>query len=147
MTDDMALNRKEKNQDNNEHNAANGNGGEAHKEIICILCPLGCKMEVSEKEGQPDKLSVRGVQCKQGKVYAYEEYTNPTRILTTTVAIHNVFLPRLPVKTSKPIPKEKIFTAAERIAAIELEGPVEIGTVIIENILDTGADVIATRSL
>lgn len=115
--------------------------------MICILCPLGCKMQVSEIPGQPGELKVRGIQCKEGKKYAYEEYKNPTRILTSTVAIHNTPLPRLPVKTSKPLPKGLIYKAMEEINRVELNGPVKIGTVVIKNLLDTEIDVVATRSL
>ncbi len=117
------------------------------QEMICILCPLGCKMQVSEKPGQPGELKVRGIQCKEGKKYAYEEYKNPTRILTSTVAIHNTPLPRLPVNTSKPLPKGLIYKAMEEINRVELNGPVKIGTVVIKNLLDTEIDVVATRSL
>jgi len=44
------------------------------KEMICILCPLGCKMQVKEKPDRPGELSVRGQQCKLGVDYAYDEY-------------------------------------------------------------------------
>ncbi len=117
------------------------------REMICILCPLGCKMQVSEKPGQPEDLKVRGIQCKEGKKYAYEEYKNPTRILTSTVAIHNTTLPRLPVKTSKPLPKGLIYKAMDEINKVEITGPIKVGTVIIENLLGTDIDIVATRSL
>ncbi len=117
------------------------------KEIICILCPLGCKMQVKEKADQSGELTVRGIQCKEGKKYAYEEYKNPTRILTSTVVIHNAPLPRLPVKTSKALPKGLIYSAMEEINKVELTAPVKIGTVIIEDLLGTGIDIVASRSL
>lgn len=116
-------------------------------EMICILCPLGCKMNVQKKPDQPGELSVRGHQCKEGRVYAYEEYNNPTRTLTSTVVINGVSLPRLPVKTSKPIPISLIYDAVEEISKVAVNGPVETGAVIIENLLGTGTDVIATRSM
>jgi CxxC motif-containing protein len=119
----------------------------AEKEIICILCPLGCKMKVKEKPDQPGELAVRGIQCKEGKKYAYEEFTNPTRTLTSTVAIHNAPLPRLPVKTSRALPQELLYRAMEEIAKVEVNGPVRMGDVIIENLLDSGIDLVATRSL
>jgi CxxC motif-containing protein len=119
----------------------------AEKEVICILCPLGCKLQVTEKPDQPGEIRVRGLQCKKGKDYAYEEYTNPTRTLTSTVVIHNATLPRLPVRTNKALPKELIFSAMNEIAAVELTGPVKMGTVIIKNLLGTDIDVIASRSL
>ncbi len=117
------------------------------KEMICILCPLGCKMQVKEKPDKPGELSVRGQQCKLGVDYAYDEYANPTRTVTSTVLIHNARLPRLPVKTSKPIPKELVFPALDEIARVEIKAPVKIGAVIIKNLLGTDSDIIATRSL
>lgn len=117
------------------------------KEIICILCPLGCKLQVKEKPDQPGDLLVRGLKCKQGKAYAYEEYTNPTRILTSTVVIHGAPLPRLPVKTDKPIPKDLIFPTMDQIARVEVNAPVKIGTVLIEDLLGTGINLVASRTL
>jgi CxxC motif-containing protein len=117
------------------------------KELICILCPLGCKMKVSGVADSPEDLTIRGQQCKIGREYAYEEYTNPTRTLTSTVVINNAPLARLPVKTNKPLPKELIYKAMEEINKVELTAPVKMGTVVIENLLDTGIDVVTTRSL
>ncbi len=119
----------------------------AEKELICILCPLGCKMQVSGAAVSPENLAIRGQQCKKGREYAYEEYTNPTRTLTSTVVIYNAPLARLPVKTNKPLPKGLIFKAMEEINKVELTAPVKMGAVVIENLLDTGIDVVATRSL
>lgn len=117
------------------------------REMICILCPLGCKMQVSEKPEQPGELKVRGIQCKKGKEYAYEEYKNPTRILTSTVVIHNAPLPRLPVRTNRALPKDLIYPAMEEINRVEITGPVKIGTVIIKDLLGSGIDIVASRSL
>ncbi len=120
---------------------------QAEKDLICILCPLGCKLKVSGVAEKPEDLAIRGQQCKKGREYAFEEYTNPTRTLTSTVVIQNAPLARLPVKTSKPLPKDLIFRAMEEINKVELTAPVKMGTVVIENLLDTGIDVVTTRSL
>lgn len=117
------------------------------KELICILCPLGCKMQVSEKENQPGELTIRNIQCKKGRDYAYEEYKNPTRTLTSTVVIHNALLPRLPVKTNKPLPKGLVYEAMAEINMVELEAPVNMGDTIIKGLLGTDIDIVASRSL
>jgi len=117
------------------------------KEMICILCPLGCKMQVRPKPGKASELSVRGQKCSLGIDYAYDEYTNPTRTVTSTVVIHNASLPRLPVKTDKPVPRDLVFKVLEEIAGVELTGPVKIGTVIIKELLGTDSNLVATRSL
>lgn len=117
------------------------------KEMVCILCPLGCKMQVQKKPCTTEELSVRGQKCGLGVDYAFDEYTNPTRTVTSTVVIHNALLPRLPVKTDKPIPKNLVFEVLKEIAGVEVTGPVKIGTVLIEKLLGTDSNLIATRSL
>jgi CxxC motif-containing protein len=111
--------------------------------LICIGCPLGCRLTVTEKDGW----RVEGNTCKRGAVYAVKELTNPTRVLPTTVKIKDGFLKRLPVRTAAPLPKNKIFEAMQVINRVEVEAPVKMGDVIIENILGTGVNVIASRSM
>ena len=114
------------------------------KEIICIVCPIGCKMEVS-KDG--DKYDVTGNTCKRGYDYAVKEMTNPTRIVTSTVKITNASLNRLPVRTNKPIPKDKIFGCMKLINNVEVKAPIKMGDIIIENILNLNVNLIASRDL
>jgi CxxC motif-containing protein len=115
-------------------------------ELICIVCPLGCKMQVW-KPSTGGKIQVRGHQCARGKEYAIEETTSPTRMVTSTVVIKNAALPRLPVKTSRPIPKELIPACMEALKHVVVTAPVTIGDVIIGNLLNTGIDIVATRSM
>ena len=51
------------------------------KEITCIVCPKGCTLTVDRANGK-----VTGNSCDRGKDYGLAEVTNPTRVLTTTVA-------------------------------------------------------------
>lgn len=110
--------------------------------VTCILCPRGCTIE---KKVQGDTFEFAGFGCKRGLNWAKEEFTNPKRILTTTVHVKNGEIDFVPVRTNIPIPKEKIFEAISILEGIEILAPVEIGSVIVKNILDTGADVVATR--
>ena len=73
----------------------------SEKQLICIICPRGCHLSVDENN------NVTGNFCPRGKKYALEELFHSTRTITTTVAIKNGQFPRLSVKTSIPIPKEK----------------------------------------
>lgn len=114
-------------------------------ELICINCPIGCHLEVIET-ANGDWL-VEGNQCNRGKLYAIKELTAPTRILTTTIRINHGFLNRLPVRTKEGIPKDKLFDAMKQINQVVVEAPIRMGDVIISNILDTGVDVIASRSM
>ena len=51
--------------------------------IICVSCPIGCRMTVQSKDGKIT--SVTGNTCPKGIKYAEEEFINPRRILPTTV--------------------------------------------------------------
>ena len=113
-------------------------------ELICISCPVGCHLEVSEKE---NGLFVKGNQCKKGEAYAICELKAPTRVLTTTVRINNGFLKRLPVRTNSALPKDKLFQAMEIINQVIVTAPIKVGELIVENILGTGVDIIASRSM
>lgn len=114
------------------------------KEMVCIVCPIGCHIKVSKDEGG---YNVVGNKCPRGKEYGIKELTNPTRVLTTTVRVKGGILNRLPVKTEEAIPKEKIFECMDIINSIETEAPVSIGDVIIEDIVGIGVDIIASRSM
>lgn len=112
---------------------------------LCIGCPIGCRLEV-EADG-PDVVEVRGFSCKIGKAFAAQEHTAPTRMVATSVHVSNGVWGRLPVKTEGPIPKEKVLELADALHKIELQAPVKMGTVILENALGTGENVVATRDI
>ena len=115
--------------------------------VICTICPIGCSMEVIEDRGSDSGYLVKGNSCNRGIDYAIAEVTNPTRILTSTVRLNNAGLRRLPVRTDKPVPKNLMLACMKVINSVEVDTPIEIGTVIIENILSTGANVIASRTV
>lgn len=117
------------------------------KEMICIICPISCHLSVAKKEDMSNEYIVTGNQCPKGESYGIKELTNPTRVLTTTVRIKNAVFNRLPVRTAQDIPRNKILECMKVLNDIEVEGPVQIGTVIVENILGTGIDVVASRSM
>lgn len=115
------------------------------KEIICIGCPMGCRMSViSEENGQ---IIVTGNSCPKGKEYAANECFNPTRMVTTTVRIENGIYPLLSVKTSQPVPKDLVLKCMAVLREVKVEAPVYAGQVIIKNIADTQADIVATKSM
>ena len=117
------------------------------KAITCTICPIGCSMEVSEDKSSTSGYLVRGNSCKRGEGYAITEVTNPTRILTSTVKLKNTNLKRLPVRTDKPIPKKLIFACMKEINSLEIDAPVKLGAILIENIFSTGANVISSRTV
>lgn len=113
--------------------------------VICIVCPVGCHLAV--EKGPNDGYRVTGNQCQRGETYGIDEFTNPTRILTTTIKIKNAVISRLPVRTERAIPKGKIRECMDVLNKVEVSAPIRIGTLIVENILGTGVNVIASRSM
>ena len=115
------------------------------KEIICTVCPRGCHIQVN---GENDKvISMDGYGCKRGISYAEAEFTAPVRILTTIVKIAGKDNDLCPVRSNKPLPKDKIFNAMEIIKQVSVQAPVKRYDVIVENILDTGVDIVATKDI
>lgn len=115
------------------------------KEFICIVCPMGCQLSVESSEDE--EIIVNGSRCKRGNVYAMQEMTDPRRHITSTVRVHNGFLNLVPVKTDREIPKGKIFEVMKEINNIQLEAPIKVGTIIIENVANTGSNIVATRNI
>lgn len=113
------------------------------KELICIGCPLGCNLTV-EMDGE-QVVSVSGNTCKRGDDYARKELTDPRRIVTSTVPVAGGNLPVVSVKTATDIPKNKIRECLLALKGVTLTAPVQIGDVIVENVADTGVDVVATK--
>jgi len=111
------------------------------KEIVCIICPIGCNIIV-EGEGNEIK-SIKGYNCNRGIDYARDEYLHPKRILTTTVKVAGKDV-LIPVRSNKPIPKEMIMDCMEVIKKTRIKGKVKIYDVIIEDICNTGVDIVAT---
>ena len=113
------------------------------KELVCIVCPKGCRLRVDEENGY----LVTGNSCTRGAEYGKNEILNPTRVLTSTVKMEGGLYRRCPVKTNKAVPKHMLFDIMNALNAVTLNSPVQVGQVIIENVCGTGADIIATKAL
>ncbi|MDR0643186.1 MAG: DUF1667 domain-containing protein [Treponema sp.] len=114
------------------------------EEFICIVCPNSCRLTVTENDG---KITVSGNECSRGEKHGIHEYREPTRMLTTTVAISGGILPRLPVISAGEIPKTRIRDCLEVLYKMKLSAPLRCGDIIVKNICDTGVDVVASRSM
>ena len=113
--------------------------------IICISCPIGCRMTIQSKDGKIT--SIIGNACPKGIKYAEREFVNPLRILPTTVKVIGGELPLVSVKTEKAIPKRLLLKAMIEIAEIEVKAPIQIGQVIKVNLIGTGVSLVATRNI
>ena len=115
------------------------------RHFTCVTCPVGCEMDVEVKDREV--LSIEGNRCAKGEEFVLQELREPMRILTTTVRIRGAKWAMLPVRTDKPIPKRLFFQVVNELADLELQAPVKVSDVIIKDIADTGANVIAARNM
>ncbi len=110
------------------------------RNLTCIVCPLGCALGAEIENGEV--INITGNTCPKGAKYAKDECTNPVRTITTTVVDKN--RNPIPVKTNRPVPKGKIFECMKEINSVVVENDVVIGDVVLENVANTGSDIIAT---
>ncbi len=115
------------------------------KYLTCIVCPMGCELEV-EVDGEK-VVSVQGNNCVRGRDYAHTECTDPRRVITTTVKTKDGRI--ISVKTDKAVPKNMIFECMDFINALrpECSNGCNVGDVLCENILGTGASLVACSKI
>lgn len=112
------------------------------KHLICINCPNGCELTIDEKT-----LEVTGNRCPKGKEYATSELTCPMRSLTSTVKSTVANYPVVSVRTSLPVKKSLIFEVMKEIDKAVVTKPLNVGDVVIKDVLGTGSDIILTTPM
>jgi CxxC motif-containing protein len=111
------------------------------RKMTCINCPLGCSIEVAILG---EDINVTGNKCKRGQDYGVNEVRDPRRVVTSTIKVIGGEKPLTAVKTDSEIPKKVIFEVMEEINKISVVAPIMIGDVLIENVLGTGANIVAS---
>ena len=114
------------------------------KNYTCTVCPMSCDIVLKDDGGQ---ITVTGNTCKRGEAYARSEYKDPRRMITTTVRVSGADMARLPVIGTEPVPKAVLSECLNLLYETEVNAPVKAGDVIIKDILGTGTDVVAARTL
>lgn len=112
-------------------------------ELICIVCPKGCRLHVDEQAGY----LVKGAGCERGAAYGKNELQAPVRVLTSTVRFLGEQGKRLPVKTDGAIPKNMMRKAVAALNDVTVQGPVHMGDTLEEDFLGTGVRLVAARSM
>lgn len=107
--------------------------------FVCIKCPIGCTLEV-------DNEKITGARCPKGITFAKQELTLKLRSYTSSVKtnFNNVFVP---VKATNYVPLKEFKNITKIINEIKVKLPIKMGDIIIENILNLGIDIIATRTI
>jgi len=113
--------------------------------IVCTTCPIGCEMTV-EHEGR-ELISVAGHTCKRGEAYAENEILNPRRVLTSTVILNGGSIKLMPVKTTKPIRKDRLFDGMRIINSIKINAPIKMGDIVYENFTESDINLVAGRDV
>ncbi|MBN1493478.1 MAG: DUF1667 domain-containing protein [Candidatus Omnitrophica bacterium] len=113
--------------------------------MICTECPKGCALSVTVHDGRV--ISVRGNECNRGVHFAHQEIENPKRLLTSTVCAEGLSVRMVPVRTDRPIPKDKLQEGMALIHTLRIKDPVNIGEVIVTRFLDLDVNLISTRSV
>ncbi len=114
------------------------------KMMTCIVCPIGCRISVLQKDG---KYIFSGNRCARGLDFAETELTSPMRSLTTTVRTVFPGVPALPVRTKGEIPKGMIPEVMRELSKVRVKERIGIGETVVPDILGSGVDVIATGDL
>ena len=106
---------------------------------ICIMCPIGCEIEVDEKTN-----TVTGNLCPRGKEYGLNEITNPKRVVTSVI---KTSFGTISVKTSTAIDKNCIYQCLEKIKEYSKNNNIDKNTLKIGDTLLTdifGANIVVT---
>ena len=113
------------------------------KDLICVACPVGCQITVT-LDAQNGIQGIEGNGCKRGIAYATAEISNPTRSLTTTMAVTGAKQRLVSVKSAAPLPKALLQDCVRLLSGQRVPAPVKIGDVLVQNVMDTGVDIVAT---
>lgn len=117
----------------------------------CTTCPSECLLTVEVERGADGAVvevrSVTGNSCPRGDKFAHQELTCPMRVLTTTVAISDGDETLLPVRTAEAIPLALHAQAMSLIRGLVIDAPIRMGDVVLENLLNTNIDLIASTDI
>ena len=114
-------------------------------QFTCIVCPTSCVVHAEWND--TDLQSTDHAQCKLACEYVRGEVFDPRRTVTSTVRVDDGDLPLVSVKTDPPVPKATMFEVMQHLAHVVVKAPVNIGDIIVANILGTGSNIVATKKI
>lgn len=117
----------------------------------CTTCPSECLLTVEVERDADGAMvvvhSVTGNSCPRGDTFAHQELTCPMRVLTTTAAVSGGDEALLPVRTTEAIPLALHTKAMDLIRGLIVGAPIRMGDVVLENLLNTNIDLIASMDI
>jgi CxxC motif-containing protein len=118
------------------------------RELTCIVCPLGCRLQATEEPS--GEIKTTGNRCPRGAVYAEEEIRAPKRVVTATCRLSaegSGSIRRVPVRGTVPCPREYVDELLADIYGLRVSAPVTRGAALIVDWKGRGIDVVATRTV
>jgi CxxC motif-containing protein len=115
------------------------------RHFVCVVCPVGCEIDVVHDGSKI--ISMEGNKCEKSVEFVSQELIEPMRILTTTVRIEGSRWPVIPVRTDKSVPKRLFPRIMRQLRPIKLQAPVDMLDVVARDVMRTGANVVATRTM
>jgi len=115
------------------------------KHFVCVVCPIGCEIDVVHDGSKI--ISTEGNKCEKSEEFVSQELVEPMRILTTTVRIEGSKWLVMPVRTDKPVPKRLFPRIMRQLRRIKLQAPVNMLDIVVSDVLRTGTDIVATRTM
>ena len=112
------------------------------REYICIVCPNGCHLRYDEETD-----TCTGNKCPRGAKYAHNEYVCPKRTVCTSVKTDVEGYPVVSVKTDGEIEKSRVGELMKEINKVVVHDYLDIHSVVIENVLNTGVNIITTTPM
>lgn len=117
----------------------------------CTTCPSECLLTVEvERDADGAVVEVRSVtgnSCPRGDKFAHQELICPMRVLTTTIAVSCGDEALLPVRTAEAIPLALHAQAMNLIRGLVVNAPIRIGDVVLEDLLGTSIDLVASMDI
>ncbi|MBN1848291.1 MAG: DUF1667 domain-containing protein [Deltaproteobacteria bacterium] len=118
------------------------------KELICIVCPNGCQLEVIYQEEPGIKvISVSNNLCDKGEAWAASELESPMRHIASSILVERGSFKLVSVRTDQPIPLPAIHEVMEAIKKKRVQAPIVMNQVLIRNPAGVPTNIIATRSV
>lgn len=114
-------------------------------QFTCVVCPTSCV--VNAEWNETELQNTDHAQCKLAWDFVRGEIFDPRRTVTTTVRVDDGDLPLVSVKTEPPVPKKTVFEVMQHLARVAVTAPVNIGDVLVGDVLGTGSNVVATKKI
>jgi CxxC motif-containing protein len=113
--------------------------------FTCVVCPTSCV--VNAEWNEIELQDTDHAQCKLAWEYIRGEIFDPRRTVTSTVRVEDGEIPLVSVKTEPSVPKAKVFDIMKHLAHVVVKAPVNVGDIVVTDILGTGSNIVATKKI